>query len=257
MLVIDRTKVTLPIECSLYSVRLTYGRAFDTLVSAENPKEAVKIAKSVYDYLNPKVLGVQLVSEDHEVIHNRTKELILGKLDTMEENHMNEWKGCGNKLCKNCDFLDECRFTTYEKENNMKGLEKFRTEIKTEVDKVKDEKKKKYAEMQGNAILKHIESVCDDEYDSLLNQAHKSFRRMWKFITEHAKEYAFEGCAMVADSVVYGWIDEYVGLDDKKEVEEEEKKKSSSINVDKEIAKVQAEIKREKETTQLSVFDLF
>lgn len=152
----------------------------------------------------------------------------------------------------------------------MNGLNKFKTEIKAEVQKscLKDERKKKLIQGQADAIIKHIESVCDEEYDKLLNQPHKSFRRMWSFVTKNAKEYAIDNCAMVADNVVYGWIDEYVGLDDKKEVEEEEKAKAkatetptrkSGKSVQKEIAKIQAEINERHEiesADQISIFDL-
>ena len=145
----------------------------------------------------------------------------------------------------------------------MNGLEKFKKEIEAEVKKscYKDEKKKKLIQEQADAIIKHIESVCDDEYDGLLNQSHKSFRRMWSFVVKNAKEYAIDNCAMVADNIVYGWIDEYVGLDDKAEVEKEEKAKANNTTTDvgKEIAKIQKEIAERKEVEnadQISIFDL-
>lgn len=106
--------------------------------------------------------------------------------------------------------------------NNMDGLNKFKAEIQVEVDKA-DEKKKEYAKAQARAIFTHIQSVCDEEYSDLLNQSHKSFRRMWTFVKDKAKERAIDGCAFVDDATVFGWIDEYVGLDDKAEVEAEEK----------------------------------
>lgn len=147
---------------------------------------------------------------------------------------------------------------------DMKGLNKFKKEIEAEVQKIshKDEKKKQLIQNQANEIIKHIESVCDEEYDNLLAQDHKSFRRMWTFVTNHAKEYAIDNCAMVPDSVVYGWIDEYVGLDDKEAVEKEKKAaekkpaKTSTFDVKKEIEKAQAKIKEEKKWEQVSIFDL-
>lgn len=155
--------------------------------------------------------------------------------------------------------------------NNMDGLNKFKAEIQAEVDKA-DEKKKEYAKAQARAIFTHIQSVCDDEYDNLLNQTHKSFRRMWTFVKDKAKERAIDGCAFVDDATVFGWIDEYVGLDDKAEVEAEKKqaeekakkvepkkKGTSGKNVYKEIEKVQAEIKERHEiedADQVSIFDL-
>ena len=44
----------------------------------------------------------------------------------------------------------------------MRGLDKFKKEIKAEVEKVKDAKKKKYAEEQAKVIIKHIEDVADE-----------------------------------------------------------------------------------------------
>ena len=145
----------------------------------------------------------------------------------------------------------------------MKGLDKFKAEIKAEVDKVKDTKKKKFIEAQAKAIIDHITSVCDKEYDDLLSQTHKSFRRMWSFVTEHAKEMAVDGCAMVPDSMVFGWIDEYVGLDDKKAVEDEKKKaKENEAKMDEIKNKVMSKVKTTTKTTttttmeQVSIFDL-
>ena len=166
----------------------------------------------------------------------------------------------------------------YVKEDNaMSGLEKFKTEIQAEVDKASDEAKQN-AQAQANTIIAHLESVCDTEYDGLLNQPHKSFRRMWIFVREKARDKAVDGCAFVDDATVFGWIDEYVGLDDKEEVEAEEKaekekankkpekktaakqtKKTEKFDVEKEIKNVQAEIKKQhqiSEARQMSIFDL-
>lgn len=166
----------------------------------------------------------------------------------------------------------------YVKEDNaMSGLEKFKTEIQAEVDKASDEAKQN-AQAQANTIIAHLESVCDAEYDELLDQPHKSFRRMWIFVREKAKERAINGCAFVDDPTVFGWIDEYVGLDDEEEVAAEEKaekekkakttakkpaakptKKTEKFDVEKEIKNVQAEIKKQhqiSEAKQMSIFDL-
>lgn len=147
----------------------------------------------------------------------------------------------------------------------MKGLEKFKKEIKAEVDKVKDDKKKKLIQAEANEIIKHIESVCDEEYDELLAQDHKSFKRMWQFVSKNARAYAINNCAMVKDSTVFGWIDEYVGLDDEKEAKEEEKIEKQMNNAKAKataqklaVAKTKAKEAVAKTTAvQASVFDLF
>lgn len=142
----------------------------------------------------------------------------------------------------------------------MKGLDKLKAEIKTEVELVKDNKKKKYYKQMMDKCIEHIEEVCDDEYDDLLAQKHKSFKRMWTFVMDKAKEMAINGVAFVDDPDVFGWIDEYVGLDDKKEVEEEEKKaKESSKKLDDVKAKVLSKTKTVAKTQteeQISIFDL-
>lgn len=159
----------------------------------------------------------------------------------------------------------------------MKGLDKFKTEIKAEVDKVKDNDKKKLIKAEADEIIKHIESVCDEEYDNLMAQDHKSFVRMWKFVTTKAKDYAINNCAMVKDSLVFGWIDEYVGLDDKAEVEKEKNKaKENADDIKKHIEQIKSEVTKKPEpkktvqmdilslansdkaeTSQASIFDLF
>lgn len=148
----------------------------------------------------------------------------------------------------------------------MKGLDKLKAEIKTEVELIKDDKKKKYYRQMMDKCIEHIEEVCDDEYDDLLAQKHKSFKRMWTFVTDKAKAMAINGVAFVDDPDVFGWIDEYVGLDDKKEVEEEEKKANeNSKKLDeikaKALSKTKTVTKTVTKTTtqtmeQVSIFDL-
>ena len=121
----------------------------------------------------------------------------------------------------------------------MKGLDKFKAEFKTELDNLKDKKKKDYYDATVGKIFTHIEEVADEEYDDLMLQDHKSFRNMWSYIMENAQALAVEGCAFVNDDTVYGWVDTYMGLDDKSEV-------------DKKL-----ETKTEDGFTQASIFDLF
>ena len=142
----------------------------------------------------------------------------------------------------------------------MKGLEKFKKEIEAAVQKscFKDAKRKEMIEAQANEIIKHIEDVCDEEYDNLLTQDQKSFERMWQFVSNKARECAVNNCAIIKDEVVFGWIDEYVGLDDKAEVEKEkEKLKNTSSDINKRIEQLKAEVSKKPETVQESIFDLF
>ena len=91
--------------------------------------------------------------------------------------------------------------------------------------------------VEFDKILEHVRSVCDDEYDAMLAQEHKTWDRAWEYITEKARKRAEDAiknraqgaqmvCSMVDDPMVYGWFDEYVGLDDKAECEKREKEKA-------------------------------
>lgn len=135
----------------------------------------------------------------------------------------------------------------------MSGLDKIKKEMQTEIDKIKEDNKKRYAKSQVDKLLEHIEEVCDKAYDDLLAQDHKSFRRMWSFIMDKAKEYAIDNCAFVDDDTVYSWIDEYVKLDDKAKVEAEKKKKEK-----KNYTPVKTvETSTKEESKQISIFDMF
>ena len=102
-----------------------------------------------------------------------------------------------------------------------KGFEKFEKAIA---------EKKSH---EFDKVLEHVRSVCDDEYDALLAQEHKTWERAWEYVRNKAQKQAQNGCAMIDDDVVYGWFDEYVGLDDKAECE----KKAMQEAKRKEIAK--------------------
>lgn len=143
----------------------------------------------------------------------------------------------------------------------MKGLNKFINEINAEVEKVADKKKKKLIQMQAEQLINHLNDVCDKEYDDLLIQPHKTFRRMWEFIVNNAREYEVDGVAFVSDPTVFGWMDEYVGLDDKDDVENAEKEKTrlktyKVPNISSSKTK-NKQTKKNDEAEQVSIFDLF
>lgn len=92
-----------------------------------------------------------------------------------------------------------------------KGLEKFEKAIAEK------------NSHEFDKVLEHIRSVCDDEYDAMLAQEHKTWERAWEYVSGKARKQATGNCAMVDDETVYGWFDEYVGLDDKAECEKKAK----------------------------------
>lgn len=108
-----------------------------------------------------------------------------------------------------------------------KGLEKFKAQAEKAINEG-NEKSKAYRQQTYGAMLKHIEEVCDEEYDALLAQEHKTFERMFQFVKDKARAAAVGGCAMIDDPTVYGWIDEYVGTDDKAKWEKRESQKQAA-----------------------------
>ena len=85
--VIDRTKCTLPSDHFMYKVIGTYGREFSALVSAKDEKSAKQIFKRTYDYLSPKILSVEMVNDNHDILFDRSKSLILGKMNIIERRY--------------------------------------------------------------------------------------------------------------------------------------------------------------------------
>ncbi len=85
--VIDHTKCTLPSDHFMYKVVGTYGQEFSAFVSATNERNAKQIFKKTYDFLSPKILSVEIVSANHEMLFDRSKLLILGKMDIIEKRY--------------------------------------------------------------------------------------------------------------------------------------------------------------------------
>lgn len=121
-----------------------------------------------------------------------------------------------------------------------KGLEKFKAQAEKEINDG-NEQSKAYRQQTYGAMLKHIEEVCDEEYDALLAQEHKTFERMFQFVKDKARAAAVSGCAMIDDPTVYGWCDEYMGTDDKaeceKKLEAERKREEAAKNTQSKTAK--------------------
>ena len=81
--VIDRSKATIPVGNSLWQVTFTYGgkTSVPTLVSAQNKREAINIVKSVYSFLSPKILAIDFILEDSQVVFDMYKCMILGNMN--------------------------------------------------------------------------------------------------------------------------------------------------------------------------------
>lgn len=85
--VIDRTQCKLPQNHYMYKVVGTYGREFLAYVSAKDEKSAKQTFKRVYDYLKPKILSIEMTCDNPEMVFDRSKMLILGKMDILERRY--------------------------------------------------------------------------------------------------------------------------------------------------------------------------
>ena len=125
-------------------------------------------------------------------------------------------------------------------DNTKKALDKLNTE--------KDANKSH----EQKLVLEHLISRAEEDPALAENVAleHKSWARCWKHIYQNAREQARSGnCAMVEDSVVYGWAEEYYFLDDKEAVEKElenEKKRKEAREKAKASAKTASKKKGSK-----------
>ncbi len=89
---------------------------------------------------------------------------------------------------------------------------------------------KAFPDNRGRIGLYIIEKAMQDkEYYQMSLQTHKTLDRCYKNITDRAKKMAEKFTfAIVDDSIVYGWVDDYIRLDDKADIEAEEKKKAEA-----------------------------
>ena len=83
--IIDRSKTTLPEDCTLFEVRASYGVEFTEYVSAKSKREALSVFKSIFDYLRPKIIYIKEVSTDHKKIYDRRKICLIGRMNIIEK----------------------------------------------------------------------------------------------------------------------------------------------------------------------------
>ena len=115
-----------------------------------------------------------------------------------------------------------------DNESIEKGIDEAVKKLQGELKSAKEE----YAE----PILMHMIERCR-ESETLANavcQHHKTWEKCFKYIMNQARKLKSGNCAMVRDSVVYEWAEDYYRLDDKaleekktKEAKEREKKQKA------------------------------
>lgn len=132
------------------------------------------------------------------------------------------------------------------------GPEKIRDEAEVEYQEAKGEKAKALIKAKMEKVVKYISEKCkaDPEYNALVIQDHKTWKRCEQFMLEKVKKAACAqyGMMMVDDSICFEWMDEYYQADDLAEVkaaeEEARKEAERKERLKKEEAKRAAKAKR-------------
>lgn len=99
-----------------------------------------------------------------------------------------------------------------------KALEKLESQFKAEKDPVR----KQFA----RPILEHLKKRCreDEGLCEDILQEHKTWNRLYSYITQTARKHINGNAGAVLDSTVFEWAEDYYRKDDKAEVEKEKKK---------------------------------
>lgn len=139
-----------------------------------------------------------------------------------------------------------------ESENKEKVYTFGGDKIKEEI-KAAEKKRNKEAKigMAGDMtiIIEHVSQKCaaDPDYNDLVIQSHKSWKRCYDFIIDKARKAAAgSGSYFSDDNTVLGWIDEYYKKDDKAEAEAEKKKAEEAVEKAKKAKERKAAESREK-----------
>ena len=123
------------------------------------------------------------------------------------------------------------------------------------VTKLQEELKKAKDKSFADPIIKHLIERCR-ESESLASdvcQDHKTWEKCFKYIMDQARKLKSGNCAMVKDSVVYEWAEDYYRLDDKaleekKAVEAKEREKRQKADQQKRLDSMKKRVEKKAET---------
>ena len=123
------------------------------------------------------------------------------------------------------------------------------------VTKLQEELKKAKDKSFADPIIKHLIERCR-ESESLASdvcQDHKTWEKCFKYIMDQARKLKSGNCAMVKDSVVYEWAEDYYRLDDKaleekKAVEAKEREKKQKADQQKRLDGMKKRAEKKAET---------
>lgn len=125
------------------------------------------------------------------------------------------------------------------------GAEKIRDEAEAEYQAAKDEKSKAMIKAKMDEVVKYVSEKCetDPEYNALVIQEHKSWKRCDQFMLEEAKKIALAGSPgmLVEGSTIFAWMDEYYQADDLEKIKAEEEEARKEAERKEQLKKEEAE----------------
>lgn len=105
------------------------------------------------------------------------------------------------------------------------GAEKIKDEVEAEYKAAKGKEVEDVMRNQMTPIVQYVSGKCeeDPDYNALVIQDHKTWKRCYQFMMKKAQEMAAKGSTglLVEGNTILKWIDEYYKLDDKKQAEKE------------------------------------
>lgn len=115
----------------------------------------------------------------------------------------------------------------------------------------------KYEEL----ILNYLENNASDMLVDKINNGNKTLQTCFKWIYEEARKQATNNCAMIEDTVVYGWAVHYFEEDEIKVEEKKESKpkivKPKPVKVEEKKVEPQKVEPKKPIESQMNMFDLF
>ena len=125
------------------------------------------------------------------------------------------------------------------------GAEKIQDEAEEEYKEAKDEEDRERTKALMEQVIKYVTEKCetDPDYNALVIQEHKTWKRCYQFMSEKAQKIAPIGRRgmLIEGSTMFAWMDEYYQADDLEKIKAEEEEARKEAERRKELKKEEAE----------------
>ncbi|MCU7380481.1 PcfK-like family protein [Clostridiales Family XIII bacterium ASD5510] len=236
-------------------VTVFYDANGDTLFDVENDRLEREYKRLYEPYSGPasnataEVLpdkGVEISDNNSETVAPAQKEEIteLEKTDPEEDIETSNAK---------TEKTQETESSQKDKKGPKysSGGEKIKAEAEAEYKAKKGKEAKAMMKGQMTPIVQYLTEKCeaDPEYNALVIQEHKTWKKCYDFMMKKARAMAAKGSngLLVEGETILEWIDEYYQKDDKEEAEAEKKLKEKATEKKKKQADKPAQNAKEKQ----------